>query len=132
LPSTALITSVVATKHYGVAANSVYDDDLDYGEKTIISRDGRVRCKTFTWYIAIGDDLQRDAVIKFPFIRSIDYNYSDRDLIFEDVLFESTDKTAPRHRSKGESINENCTVKADLRSINRFLFKPKTDTSGNP
>lgn len=132
MPSTAQITSTVATKHYGVEANSVYDDDLDSGEKTVTYRDGTVGCLTFTWYIAIGDDLQRDAEIRFPFFRSLDYNYTDDQLIFEDVLFETKDRTAPRHRSKGEFLKKNCTVKADLRGVDRSLFKLKTDTSGNP
>lgn len=132
LPGTALITSTVATKHYGVESKSVYDEELDEGEVTTTSRDGRVRCLTFTWYIGIGDDLQRDAVIKFPFIRSLDHDYKENDLIFEDVLYEAKDKIAPRHRSKGESIKRNCAVKADLRSIDKSLLKSKTDVSGNP
>ncbi|ORY15235.1 hypothetical protein BCR34DRAFT_558917 [Clohesyomyces aquaticus] len=132
LPSTAMITSTVATKHYGVEARSIYDNELDYGEKTTIDPQGKTRCHTFTWYITIGDDLQRDAEIKFPFVRWLDIDFADNELIFESVLYESKDRAAPRHRSKGESIGTNCSVKADLRGIDRSLFKMRTDTSGKP
>jgi hypothetical protein len=85
-----------------------------------------------TWYIAIGDDLQRDEEIKFPFFRSVDYDYTDDDLIFEEVLFESRDKAAPRHRSKGEHVDKNCRLQADMRKADRSLFKLRKDTTGKP
>lgn len=44
-----------------------------------------------TWFINIGDDILRDQKIKFSFFRSIDEDYSPRDLIFKDTLFECAD-----------------------------------------
>ncbi|KFY82655.1 hypothetical protein V498_08516 [Pseudogymnoascus sp. VKM F-4517 (FW-2822)] len=130
LPKTALVESTKATQHYGVEAWSVYDEELDEGEKTRKRRDGTVRATTFTWYIGIGDDLRRDQIIKFPFYRSINDDYSPDDLIFTDELYESKDRSAPRHKSKGESIKTNCTVTADFRDVPRDTFQRKTDTSG--
>lgn len=93
-------------------------------------RDGTVRCLTFTWYIGLGDDLQRDQVIKFPYVRSLDTHYTNEDLIFRDELHESKDKISPRHRSQGDAIKQNCVVTADFRSVDRSTFKRRTDTSG--
>jgi len=45
-------------------------------------------------------------------------------------LFESKDKTAPRHSSKGESIKINCIVKADLRGVTPDKFQQRTDSNG--
>jgi hypothetical protein len=130
LPNTALVESTKATKHYGVEAWSVYNEDLDYGEKTVIRRDGTVRALTFTWYIGIDDDLHRDQVIKFPFYRSINSDFTPDDLIFRDELYESRDKIAPRHKSKGDAVKVNCTAKADLRGVDRSMFQEKRDMSG--
>jgi len=132
LPKTAIVESTKATKHYGVESWSIYDEDFDFGEKTVIRRDGTVRALTFTWYIGIDDDLRRDQVIKFPFYRSIDADYTPDDLIFESELYESKDKIAPRHKSKGEAIKVNCTVKADFRGVDRSTFRKKMDKSGKP
>ncbi|OCL10017.1 actin-like ATPase domain-containing protein [Glonium stellatum] len=130
LPDTALVESTKATKHYGVEAYSIYDEILDYGENTTTRRDGTIRVLTFTWYIGIGDDLCRDQVIKFPFYRSLDSDFAPDDLIFQDVLYESKDKTSPRHKSKGDAIKLNCTVKADLRGVDRSQFRQKRDIYG--
>lgn len=130
LPKTAIVESTKATKHYGVEAWSAYDEELDHGERTKTSRDGTVRALKFTWYITIDDDLRRDQVVRFPFYRSIDGDYTSNDLIFEDDLYESGDKIAPRHKSKGEAIKVNCKVKSDLREVDRSRFREKKDTSG--
>ena len=45
-----------------------------------------------TWFIELGDDIERDKKIKFTFYRSIDENYKNSDLIFHDVLYECQDK----------------------------------------
>ncbi|KAI9685583.1 MAG: hypothetical protein M1822_004441 [Bathelium mastoideum] len=109
LPETAHVSSTKATKHYGVESWQPYDNDLDQGEKTCVRRDGVTRARRFTWYISIDDDLQRDKVIRFSFYRSIDKNYSQSDLVFEDELYESKDRNAPRHKSKGRHIKRKDT-----------------------
>lgn len=112
-----------------------------------------------TWFINIGDDILRDQKIKFPFFRSIDDNYSPRDLIFKDTLFECADsyvpllipiqrsavvvphriadtalhnRHAPTHFSKGDKISTNCLLTADLRSVPNSEFVRKVDKNGNP
>ncbi|KAF2735606.1 hypothetical protein EJ04DRAFT_522759 [Polyplosphaeria fusca] len=119
LPQTALVSSTKATQHYGVEVWSVYDDDLDYGEKTASRRDGTTRVMTFTC-----------TVIRFPFYRSLDAGYTDEDLIFTDEQYQSRDRTVPRHRSKGDAIQQKCVVRADFRSVDRSLFQRKIDRSG--
>jgi len=126
----ASVESTQATQHYGVQALSPFDRGLDAGEKKTTSRDGIDRVMTFTWYINIGDELLRDHTIRFPFVRSIDKDYKLDDLIFEDDLYESKDRIAPRHFSKGDSIKENCTVKSDLRGIPRDRFQQRVDKKG--
>lgn len=130
LPNTALVASTKATRHYGVQAWAIYDEKLDYGEKTQLRRDGSIRAQRFTWYIGIDDDLRRDQVIKFRFFRSLDEDFGPDDLIFENNLYESKDKISPMHKSKAQSIKVNCTVKADFRGVDRSTFKTKTDKDG--
>ena len=45
-----------------------------------------------TWYINIGEELSRDQVIKFPFYRTLNENYTRDHLIFEDILYECQDR----------------------------------------
>ncbi len=48
-----------------------------------------------TWYIYQGEELKRDQAIKFPFYRTIDFHYTEDDLIFfTDELIESDSKSA--------------------------------------
>ncbi|KAF2712359.1 hypothetical protein K504DRAFT_474745 [Pleomassaria siparia CBS 279.74] len=130
LPQTALVSSTKATQHYGVEAWSAYDNELDHGEKTVNGRDGSVRVRKFTWYININDDLMRDQELKFPFYRSLNADYTDEDLVFVDELYQSKDKTAPRNRSNGDSIKQNCVVKADFRAVDPSHFQSKIDKDG--
>lgn len=132
LPQAALVESTKATKHYGVTSWSIYDENLDKGEITEVRRDGRVRAETFTWYIGIADDLRRDQVIKFPFYRSLDADYTSEDLLFEDKLYESKDKIAPRHKSKADALKVNCSVNSDLREVDRSKFRKMKDRNGEP
>jgi hypothetical protein len=83
-----------------------------------------------TWYINIDDDLRRDQVVKFPFYRSIDADYSSEDLIFDSELYESSDKIAPRHLSSGDNSRTNCVLTADFRGVDRSTFKQKRDAKG--
>jgi hypothetical protein len=124
------VESTKATKHYGVEAWNDYNEDLDSGQLTSIRRDGAIRCLTMTWYINIDDDMRRDQVIKFPFYRSLDEDFTLNDLIFESELYECKDKLASRHRSDANETKQNCTVKADFRSVDRSKFQEKQDAKG--
>ncbi len=130
LPTTALVQSTVATRHYGVNGRGVFNEMLDYGEKKVFDRDGIPRCNTFTWYIKTGDTLLRDQAIRFPFARSVDVDYVSDDLIFVDTLYDSRDRYAPRHKSKGHSITVNCSMKSDFRGVDRSRFRRKLDPQG--
>jgi hypothetical protein len=132
LPQEATVVSTSSTKHYGVEARSKFNDREDAGMPTMIDAyDGCKRVYTMTWYINIGDDLRRDQTIKFPFYRSIPENYKPSDLIFDDQLYECADPAAPRHRSKGQKIGLNCSLKTNLQDVPRSKFERKIDTSGN-
>lgn len=124
--------STKATKHYGVLSWSIFDEVLDRGEKTVNRRDGTVRANTFTWYIAIDDDLRRDQVIKFSFYRSLDFDFTASDLIFTETLYESKDTTAPRHKSKSETIKINCSLKSDFTGVDRAQLQSRVDKNGDP
>lgn len=44
-----------------------------------------------TWYINIGDDIQRNQSIRFPFFRIIPEKYTPEDLVFKETLYECAD-----------------------------------------
>ncbi|KEY71213.1 hypothetical protein S7711_02323 [Stachybotrys chartarum IBT 7711] len=133
LPQQAKVVSTSATKHYGVEALSHYDDSEDQGmPKHADAHDGSIKVQKMTWYINIGDDLQRDQTVKFPFYRTLDHDFSPSDLVFKDTLFECGDPIAPRHRSKGRNISPNCTLTANLQDVPRTKFEQKTDKYGGP
>ncbi|KFA66207.1 hypothetical protein S40285_05120 [Stachybotrys chlorohalonatus IBT 40285] len=159
LPQQAKVVSTSATKHYGVEALSHYDESEDQGmPKHADVHDGSIKVQKvrlnpiavgpiygdnlyefvyltifkMTWYINIGDDLQRDQTVKFPFYRTLDHDFSPSDLIFKDTLFECGDPSAPVHRSKGRNISQNCTLTANLQEVPRTKFEQKTDKYGGP
>lgn len=82
-----------------------------------------------TWYITRGQDLKRDQTIRFPFYRSLAEGFSDRQLVFYDRLIQSEDKTPPRHPAP-TSTKSNCTLTADLRSVNRSKFEKNIGRDG--
>jgi molecular chaperone DnaK (HSP70) len=132
LPRQATVLATSATHHYGVEAWELYDPLIDSDVPSQIRRDGTKRAERMTWFINIGDDILRDQKIKFSFFRSIDEDYSPRDLIFKDTLFECADSHAPTHFSKGDKISSNCLLTADLRSVPSSEFVRKVDKNGNP
>ena len=109
-----------------------------------------------TWFINMGDDIQRNQEIKFSFYRSIDEDYTPNNLIFSDTLYECADRyvqlpnpgfpvprpdpltsspmhrQAPRHQSKGNKIGPNCKLTTDLRSLSSNRFRKRVDKEGKP
>ncbi|KAH6884874.1 hypothetical protein B0T10DRAFT_550765 [Thelonectria olida] len=133
MPREAIVTTTSATRHYGVSAMSVHDPIRDAGQLKIpFRRDGTVRSETMTWYINLGDDLLRDQRIKFSFIRSIDEDYDDTDLVFTEKLYECGTKTAPIHPFKGGKFNVNCILISDLSKVPRSHFKRQIGKDGTP
>ncbi len=45
-----------------------------------------------TWFINMGDDIQRNQDIKFSFYRSIDEDYTPKNLVFTVTLYECSDQ----------------------------------------
>ncbi|KAI9764080.1 MAG: hypothetical protein M1840_008884 [Geoglossum simile] len=116
LSHASVITSSVATRHYGVAAAEVRKSE-DEGEPTSVDEFEGVTCvQKMTWYITRGDDLQRDKIIEFPFYRKIYGGFSPEDLIFEEQLISSDAISPPKYPKEGltKSI---CTLIADFRNV---------------
>lgn len=148
LPNEALVTSVVAARHYGVWAHQQYEDE-DAGQKTWYDAShGHLRinkaCTTssfdqhspnlepqMTWYIEKGEDLQRDQKIRFPFHRRLAPDHTPDDLIFTQALH--TDESTRAHKYPDESfVKQNCTLSADLRSIDESLLRNRVGVDGKP
>ncbi|KAH8654245.1 hypothetical protein BGZ61DRAFT_500616 [Ilyonectria robusta] len=117
LPHQAVVVSTQATHHYGVAALSIYEPAIDKGRPT-----------EMTWYIYIGEDLKRDQMMKFSFYRTLNADYNNDDLIFTDKLITCVSPIPPNHPT--QDTKENCTLQADLRDVDRALFKQKTGIGG--
>ncbi|KAH8595949.1 hypothetical protein B0O99DRAFT_511415 [Bisporella sp. PMI_857] len=129
LPNQATVTSTQAVRHYGVSAWSVFEHARDKGKKTKVwSSDGITRCRTNTWYIYMGEELDREQTIKFPFFRDIDLNYTAADLKFVDELISSDSKHPPTH--PGEDTKVNCSVTSDLTGVDKSHFKKKEGVDG--
>jgi hypothetical protein len=84
-----------------------------------------------TWYIEKGEDLQREQNIRFPFFRRLPRNYSDTDLIFEDTLW-TDESVRPNKYPRDNVVKPNCSLTADLRSIDQSLLHNKTGADGKP
>ncbi|KAF5708419.1 Hsp70 chaperone protein [Fusarium mundagurra] len=117
LPHQAAVVETKARHHYGVAALSIYEPAIDKGRPT-----------EMTWYIYIGESLKRDQTIKFPFYRTLNADYGNDDLIFTDKLITCDSPIPPNHPT--QETKENCTLQADLRDVDRALFKQKTGIGG--
>lgn len=128
LPTTASITSNVAPKHYGVSANSVYEEEDSGEQKHWDSYESVWRVTKMTWYIHKGDDLLRSRKIEFPFYRTFDPNPSYDQLQIEASLKECGSDKAPDYPNG--VVTQNCTMKTDLSMISPDLFKKKTGPDG--
>ena len=82
-----------------------------------------------TWYIEKGDDLQTEQKIRFPFYRRLSQDFDDEDLIFFDVLY-SDDSARPNRHPKDNIVKPNCTLSADLTSLDRSKLKGKVCSDG--
>ncbi|KAH8745651.1 hypothetical protein F5883DRAFT_654386 [Diaporthe sp. PMI_573] len=129
LPQQAVVVSTQATHHYGVSALAIYEPAIDKGRPTEVHpSDGVARTEKMTWYIYIGENLKRDQTIKLSFYRTLNANYKDDELIFTDKLITSNSPMPPNHPT--QETKENCTLKADLRNVDRSLFIQRTGVDG--
>ncbi|KAK4446880.1 actin-like ATPase domain-containing protein [Podospora aff. communis PSN243] len=130
LPGQATVVSTSATKHYGVEAWSVFDYTIDVGMPSQVGEyDGIKRAQRMTWYIKIGDSIERDKRILCQFYRDLPGNYKSADLQFTSQLYECSDAWAPVHRREGYKIGPNCLLHADLRSVPKKYFRKRSSTS---
>lgn len=83
-----------------------------------------------TWYIEKGEDLQREQKIVFPFFRRLPHDFQDSDLVFTDTLYSDLSARANKY-PKDNIVKANCTLSADLRTIDRSLLKRKVCADGN-
>ncbi|EHK20682.1 uncharacterized protein TRIVIDRAFT_69382 [Trichoderma virens Gv29-8] len=105
----ATVTSSSSTRHYGVEAWGIYEEDRDKGRPSRKGIDDVTRVEVMTWYIKIGEDLARGKTIRFPFFRSFAEGYTDSDLQYNIDTFRT-----------------NCTVVADLSKVPKEKFTRKT------
>ncbi|QPG97248.1 hypothetical protein C2857_006028 [Epichloe festucae Fl1] len=91
LPRQTIVTSTVATRHYGIELGHVYDRARDLGQPTTLDREGTVRCNVMEWWIHTGDDIQRDQVFKYEVSADLDYDYGPKDLSFAHMLYQCED-----------------------------------------
>lgn len=82
------------------------------------------------WYIHKGEDLRRDQIVKFSFFHDIDLNHRPRDLVFMSDLKFSENDVASIYPDPNVKVA--CQLKADLRDVDKSLFKSKTSTYGQP
>ena len=147
LPQEASIVSNQATRHYGVEARSLFDEQRDKGQQKFwdatagvhrvdkVSNDilappcHKLMIGQMTWYIQQGDDLLREQTIRFPFFRTLPEDFTDDNLVFRDELIQSESKTAPIHPSPA-TTKANCVLTADLSSVNRAEFKKRQGADG--
>ncbi|KAI9647988.1 hypothetical protein NHQ30_002616 [Ciborinia camelliae] len=127
LPRKAMVVSTQATRHYGVLANSNYDDDEDRGQPK--TRDPYYGEWMMTWYINRGDDLERSQKLLFSFFRTLDDLYNDS-LIFATDLQQCESIVAPVYPDT--SIKTNCTLTVDLTGVDRTNFKQNVGMNGKP
>lgn len=129
LADQASVVSTKALRHYGVSAVEPYDDLVDRGRPIVYSLgDSTERVDKMLWYIRKGEDLKRDQVIKFPFYRAIPRNYTPNDLIFDDDLLYSDVPLAPGYPGPGVKVS--CSLRADLRHVNKQGFNLITGDDG--
>ncbi|KAH0566440.1 hypothetical protein GP486_000152 [Trichoglossum hirsutum] len=132
MPQEAVITSVVAPRHYGVTANNIYRESEDAGQPKIWDKYECIhRVSKMTWFIIRGDDILRDKRIEFPFYRRLAVDYKPEDLIFVDELLESDVREPFKYPSDGVTIL-NCKLTADLRKVPRTEFREKVSVDGTP
>jgi hypothetical protein len=81
-----------------------------------------------TWYVQQGEDLKKEHKVRFPFFRSLKENYTDDDLLFKDELIQCESKVAAKYPCATTKIN--CVLTADLRKVDRKLFKKRAGKDG--
>ncbi|ESZ93131.1 hypothetical protein SBOR_6503 [Sclerotinia borealis F-4128] len=124
------VVSTQSTRHYGVVTGYLYDEEIYRGRPTYVDCYGDTRTSKMTWYIYRGEDLKRDQKIRFPFYRALEGSVTDRNLIFTETLLQCESADAPIY--PGPTITPNCTLEADLRSVDRATFRARTSLLGTP
>ncbi|KAI9765090.1 MAG: hypothetical protein M1840_007797 [Geoglossum simile] len=87
IPDAIRVVSSVASKSYGVQANSVFEEhkhNKEDAEHKFWDRwEGIYRIPQMNWYIMKGEDLLRDRSQSISYFRPIPFDYKPADLIFD-------------------------------------------------
>lgn len=84
----------------------MYKESEDAGQPKFWNKYyGQYRCSKMTWYIGMGEDLQRDKRVEFTFYRSLDMDYTPDELIFIDDLIQSDEIEQPKYPKAGTSFS---------------------------
>ncbi|KAF7911386.1 uncharacterized protein EAF01_002893 [Botrytis porri] len=81
------------------------------------------------WYIQRGDSLRRPQKIRFSFYRTL-HNISVENLAFKEHLDHCELNSGPIRPDR--SVQVNCSLQVELRSVDPMTFRKKTDRLGNP
>ncbi|KAF7958371.1 hypothetical protein EAE96_001920 [Botrytis aclada] len=127
LPQKVMVVSAQSTRHYGISANRTYHDVEDRGYPKFMNAYGKWKTPRMTWYIQRGEDLQRPQKIHFSFYRVL-HKLSDETLIFEENLHHCELVSAPVRPDP--TVVVNCSLKVDLRGVNRATIREKIDRFG--
>ncbi|KAF7864103.1 hypothetical protein EAF04_007068 [Stromatinia cepivora] len=128
LPEKVTVVSTQATRHYGVSAGVIYDAEEDKGHPKYMDEYGKWRTRRMTWYIRRGDTLGRSQKIRFPFYRTLQ-DLSDKSLHFHESLKQCELIEAPDRPDS--TVEVNCQLEVDLRTVDRKTFKAKTGMYGD-
>ncbi|KAH8127859.1 hypothetical protein LI328DRAFT_154282 [Trichoderma asperelloides] len=120
MSSKATVTSLSATRHYGIGVSSIYDEIEDHGRPFREAITGRI----MMWYIHTGDNLLKSARIPFAVLRHFtQHEYETKAFRLSCPLFESQEETAPRYPSENETFRVNCELMYSLSKVPKHLFK---------
>lgn len=75
------------------------------------------------------EDLKKEHKVCFHFYRSLRKNFTDEDTIFKPELIQCESKVASKYPSSTTKLNR--AVTADLRHVNRKLFKKRVGKDCN-
>lgn len=132
MPSQAVVTGVAAVRHYGVQALADFDSSIDQGQPTVYDAcTGLYKVSRMSWFINIGDNIQKDRKIRLPFLRVLPENFQSGPTMLQETLFECDEGVAPVHPSTSQAINANCVLHYDIGKFPATNFKKMFKWSGN-
>lgn len=106
-----------------------YNPQRDQGRPTqFFPDDGKYRVQKLSWFIYMGEDLERDQTIKIPEYRPLNKKYTQSDLIFYSDLCFSEAAVAPDY--PGPDVKNCATLRSDMRGIGKNRLLKRTGADG--